>query len=245
MGLFVIPAAIIGPSKTISLYGDWGRHFLQPALVEGTDSTRSVELLGMTATDNQSIQGVLHNILNLDRSTRPKTGSICIKVSHWLIGGLLTWLTLFVAKRSQLKEPFREALTLCGLLVPMLLISPVCHLHYFVLLLPVVMTLIASHLTFGQRVRPALKGALVLVFFTGLLPRIPGLEYSRDIGLASVGALALWAATLIELSGEAVLRIRLPGIDKARRMWGRRKMITIHEAGQHPRMVEQQRRKAS
>lgn len=245
LGLLIVPSAIIGPARTMSLYGDWGRHFLQPVLGESDDTARNRELLGATATDNQSIQGVLHNVSNLDRATRPKTAAIGTKIGHWLIGGLMTLVTLFIAQRSQLKEPYREALTLSGLIVPMMLISPVCHLHYFVLLLPVIMTVIACHLNFGQRVRPALKGVLVLVFFTGLLPRIPGLEYSRDIGLASLGALVLWIAALIELSGEAVMKIRLPGIDRARRMWGRRKMVIVHEAGERPRMIEQQKRRAS
>lgn len=241
-GLLVLPSAIIGPSRTIALYGDWGRHFLKPAIGQGEDTARNRELLGATATDNQSIQGILHNSLNLDRSTRPKTAAVITKITHWVVGALLTLVTLYVASRSKLKEPYREALTLSSLIVCMLLVSPVSHLHYFVWLLPIIMTVVACHLTFGQRVRPALVGVLVLVFFTGLLPRIPGLEYSRDIGLASFGAVALWAAALIELSGEAVIKVRLPGIDRARRFWGRRKMVTIHEAGERPRMMEQRRR---
>jgi hypothetical protein len=244
LGLIVIPSAIIGPSRTVTLYRNWGRHFIQPALVASDDSPRNREILGATATDNQSLQGIIHNTWNLDRTTRPTTIAVLTKIVHWFIGGLMTIYTLVIAARSELKNPIKEVLSLGALIVPMLLISPVTHLHYFVWLLPVVMAVIASHLAYGQRVRPALLGVLWLVFVTGLLPRIPGLHYARDIGLASIGAIGLWAACLIELSGEAKLKIRLPGIEKARKMFRRRKWVTVHHANSRPRQMEP-RRKAS
>lgn len=218
IGLFVVPAAVIGPGPTWSAYKQWVGQIVHPAVVDGTTGTRGGELLNMTGTDNQSIQGMLHNWRHLDRATRPITADPSTRMAHWLIGALMTVVTVGVGARSKLKEPHREALAISALIVPMLLISPVCHLHYFVLLLPLIVALIGSHMANGRRVRPALMATLVCVFFIGVFVRLPGCEYLRDIGLMSMGATALWAAALIELSGEAKLKVKLPGRDYVREL---------------------------
>jgi len=243
VSLALIPAAVVGSSRTVELYHDWIRQVARPGLTEDVGNDRSHELLGMTATDNQSIGGTLHNLLNIDRATRPKVAAASTRVIHWFLGALLTAVTLVTARRSMVRQPYREALTLGAFSVPMLLICPVCHLHYFVLLLPLCVALVATHLAHGQRVRPALMAVLILNFFTSLFPRLPGLEYSRDIGLASFGALALWAAALIELNGEAILRVRLPGYRKARAFWSRKRMVTVHDVGDGTRTVTTPRRR--
>ncbi len=245
IGLFALPAAVIGPTRTAQLYGEWANLILHPAVSEGTESDRGKELLGMTATDNQSFQGAIHNIRHLERATRPTTADASTRILHVFLGGLLTIVTLVAGSRSNLKEPQREALALTGLFVPMLLSSPVCHLHYFVLLIPLVVSLIAAHLVNGQRVRPALAGALVIVFFTQLLPRIPGLEAARDVGLAAFGALLLWAAAIMELSGEGKLKLRLPGYRKAMLMYRGYKTVTVHDPGVRPKTTTPSRRLAS
>ena len=197
----------------------------------------------MTATDNQSFQGTIHNMRHLDRATRPVTADPSTRILHIIFAAVLTLITLAAGSRSDLKEPQRQALAITGLFVPMLLSSPVCHLHYFVLLMPLVVALIAAHLVNGHRVRPSLAGTLIIVFFTQLLPRIPGLEIARDVGVAAFGALLLWAASIIEL-GEGKLKIRLPGYRKAMLMYRGYKTVTIHEPGMRPKVNEPSRRLA-
>lgn len=243
MGLFVVPAAVVGPARTAHLYVEWADLILHPMVIDGAESDRGQELLGMTATDNQSFQGVVHNMRYADRATRPVTADASTRILHVLFAGLMTIVTLVAGSRSDLKEPQRGALALTGLFVPMLLSSPVCHLHYFVLLMPLVVALLAAHLVNGHRVRPALAGTLVIVFFTQLLPRIPGLETARDIGVASFGALLLWAASIIELN-EGKLKLRLPGYRKAMLMYRGYKTVTVHEPGMRPKTTEPSRRLA-
>lgn len=245
IGLVVVPAAIVGPARTWQLNGEWVRQIMQPAFSDGAASDRGGELLSMIGTDNNSFQGVIHGIRHLDRTTRPGTADFSTQVTHLFLAAVFTIITLVAGSRSNLKEPQREALVITGLFVPMLLSSPVCHLHYFVLLMPLIVALIAAHLVNGQRVRPALAGTLVVVFFTQLLPRLPGLEIARDVGIAALGAVLLWMAAIIELSGEGKLKIRLPGYRKAMRLYRGYKTVTIHEPGSRPKTTSPSRRLAS
>lgn len=240
LGLLVIPSAIIGPGRTVTAYHHWVDQLIHPALADETGSARARELLDMTATDNQAFQGMIHNWTHLDRATRPRVGDPVSKVAHWLLFALMVVVTLVVGKRSEMKEPHREAVTFAALIVPMLLGSPVCHLHYFVLLMPLIIALTAGHIANGGRVRPALASVLIINFFTSLLPRLPGCEYLRDVGLASLGAIALWTAAMIELGGESATRIRLPGYRKALEMARRglrRRRLTSQTAGQRMRVI--------
>ncbi|MFL5329545.1 MAG: glycosyltransferase family 87 protein [Gemmataceae bacterium] len=236
LGLMILPAAMIGPQRTFTAYKQMTNRILHPALLDGPAGERDHELLGMTATDNQSIQGTIHNIRHFDRTTRPTIADPTTRVIHWLIGGLLTIVTVVVGARSTLKEPHREALAISALIVPMLLISPVCHMHYFVLLLPLIVALIGSHLANSQRVRPGLTALLAVNFLTAMFPRLPGCESLRDVGLMSLGALGLWFAALVELGGEAVQKIRLPGVDYAKEV--KRKWAAQHSGHVRPPQVD-------
>ncbi|MBX7104806.1 MAG: DUF2029 domain-containing protein [Gemmataceae bacterium] len=244
-GLFILPCAVVGPRRTTELYQSWVGSIVHPAASGETDGDRGRELLSMTATDNQSFQGMFHNWFNLDRATRPKTASPVTRIAHVLAALLMTVVTLVAGKRSQMKNPQREALAITALFIPMLLASPVCHLHYFELLLPPIVAVVAAHLVNGQRVRPALAGGLIIVFATQLLPRIPGLEVARDIGVAAWGAMIVWVAAFIELSGEAKLKVKLPGARSGRSRWWGGKVVTIHEAGTRPTTIDVPRRRAS
>lgn len=244
VGLFLLPSAVVGPRRTVELYGSWIDKIIHPAASGETTTDRGRELLSMIATDNQSFQGMFHNWGNLDRATRPTTASPATRIAHVLCTLLMTVITLAAGHRSRMKDPQREAVAITALFIPMLLASPVCHLHYFVLLLPPIVAIVAGHLVNGQRVRPALAGGLILVFITQLLPRIPGLEIARDVGLASLGAMIVWASAIIELSGEAMLKVKLPGSRGPRSRWWPRKIVTVHQAGERPTIVENPRRRA-
>ena len=78
----------------------------------------------------------------------------------------------------------------------MILTSPVCHTHYFVLSLPLVMGLLAWAWERWPpaRVRWALVVLLVLQVVGNTLPLLPTLEVCKDAGLALYTALALWLA---------------------------------------------------
>jgi hypothetical protein len=143
---------------------------------------------------------MIHNIRYLDRATRPRVPSATSRQLHWLGGGCLLLLTLLAAG-MRANHGAALVIFLGALIFTMLFLSPVCHLHYYCLLIPLVMGLLAAAWERPQRGR-WLMPLLVVNFMTGLLPVIPGLEVLRDIGLASFGALALWAAGCIVLWSE-------------------------------------------
>src|SRR5262249_39625217 len=113
------------------------------ALGAGADPSRARELIEVTATDSQSIQAALHNTLYPDPATRPGHPAAWVRAVHWLAGGLLTLLTLAAARRRW-GDGQAAVIAFGALVTVMLLLSPVCHLHYFCLLVPLVMGLLAA-----------------------------------------------------------------------------------------------------
>ncbi len=176
---------------------------LRPALAEGEDQSRTKELINVTSTDSQSFLATIHNTIHLDRNTRPAQASAGVRHAHWTISGLLTLLTLLAARRRLADDGAATVLFLGALVILMLLSSPVCHIHYFTLSLPLVMGLIVASWEqqrtgeVGVRRGMALKLLLSAHVIVTVLPRIPGLEVLRDVGLAMYAALVLWAVACI------------------------------------------------
>lgn len=195
--LGVIPAAVFGPGRTVAYYREWKDVLLQPALTEGGDQTRANELTNVTATDSQSFLAILHNALHPDRVTRPANATPAVRLTHWGLGGVLTLLTPWAAGWRREEGP-RKAVFIGSLVILMLLLSPVCHLHYFVLaLLPMTGLLAATWETPGRPEAPLLsRGAKLLLLAYAVahtLPRLPGLQPLRDSGLAMQAAVVVWA----------------------------------------------------
>ena len=81
----------------------------------------------------------------------------------------------------------------------MVLISPVCHLAYFVLEMPLIMAVVDKE-WIPALTRPDSRGQVCLlaalfvgVFMADLLTHIPGLDILRDLGLSMYAALVWWA----------------------------------------------------
>jgi hypothetical protein len=201
LGFVGVPTLVFGPARTADYYQEYARELLGPALGQGPSTTRAREIIDMTANDSQSLQAAIHNTLNLDRATRPATPAPVVRRAHWLAGGLLTLLTLLAAGVPVTDRGSTTAVWAGALMVNMLLLSPVCHLHYFCLALPLVMGLLAS--SWEQAPEPRLGASLMLLlagyFVTLTLPNLQGLEVVRDLAGAMYGALALWAAGCILL----------------------------------------------
>jgi alpha-1,2-mannosyltransferase len=202
LGLAVVPAAVFGWPRTVQYYVEYDRKVLRPGLGDAGEQARAQELTDTVATDSQSLVAMLHNTLHPDRATRPRNASPEVRRLHWLIGAALLLLTLLAPVGRTRLASGRDGVVFLGLLLfNMLLLSPVCHLHYFSLLLPLAAGLTAAwwerQLPRGwQQLFPAL---LLLQAITGLLPTIPGLEVLRDLGLATYGAFPLWLAGCVLL----------------------------------------------
>lgn len=209
-GLAIIPAAVFGWPRTIQYYVEYDRKVLRPGLGDTTDQARAQELTDTVSTDSQSLVAMLHNTIHLDRATRPRNASPGLRRYHWLGGLLFLSVTLLAAGRGRrLDAPLGGVIFLGVLLFNMLLLSPVCHIHYFCLLLPLVLGLLAAW--WQQSLTPAWQRAvpalLVLHAATNLLPVIPGLEVIRDVGLATYGALPLWLAGCAFLASSSVAEL--------------------------------------
>ncbi|HKD66369.1 MAG TPA: glycosyltransferase 87 family protein [Candidatus Binataceae bacterium] len=205
LGLAVIPAAYFGPGKAFSYAREWNHVLIEPALFGGSDLSRAGELLDINATDSQSFVALVHRWYNLDESVtmprrlRSRPLEPWAKPAHWLVAIILTAVTLLAARWRLRGSPLAEALFLGGLAIIMVLASPVSHLHYLALAVPSAMGLVMA--ARGDAVYP--RGGWLWFFaaaaLCGLLAVLPGLEVLRDLGLAAVGALALWCAGSIEM----------------------------------------------
>jgi alpha-1,2-mannosyltransferase len=195
--LFVLPTAFLGPGRTVELYRQQFDVLVRPGLGLGGDSARDKELIETTATDSQSFLTVLHNSIYPDRTRRPNVASAGVRRAHWLLGAAFTALTLAAARRP-LAGP-KVPLFLGALSLVMILTSPVSHTHYFAMLLPVAMGLLAWDWEEGDgttRLRPWLIALFALQVVGQVLPLLPfrWAEVLKDGGLAACTGLTLWLA---------------------------------------------------
>jgi hypothetical protein len=119
------------------------------------------------------------------------------KLGHVGIGALLTIVTLFSAGRfGQAREPLYEAMFLGLLITISLPLAPVCHPHYFMLMLPLVAAVLANFL--GPKGRPKITPGWVALFamlpLSHIITAMPGGQIFRDIGVVTWVAIAFWAA---------------------------------------------------
>jgi hypothetical protein len=199
VGLVLIPLAVLGPSRTVDCYRKLTTVLIAPGLGVGGDQSRAEELTNVTATDSQSVLAVLHNTLHPDWTKRPAKASPAVRLASYVVCGAMTLLTLLAAGRRRSDDA--TAVVLCwGLLtLDMLLLSPVCHLHYFSLSVLVVAGLFEAHWQRQSTLAPG-PGLWVLLAFgvvANLLPHLPAMNKLRDGGLAMYAALALWLTGIV------------------------------------------------
>jgi alpha-1,2-mannosyltransferase len=218
-GLVLIPALVFGPTRTWNYFQEWDRALRAPALAAGTDQSRAKELIEVTATDSQSFLAMIHNTLHLDRNARPHQASARVKAVSWIVSLVLTALTLLIAGQSRQRSAPQEVILLGSLFLMMVLTSPVGHLHYFSLLLPLVMGMLAFiwQTPRSRRVEFGWRVFFGLVVVAMIIPHLPGMELTRDIGLASYGALSLWLGALLLMRAQQSpdASVALPGLPEA------------------------------
>jgi hypothetical protein len=200
-GLFLVPALVWGPVGAWESCERLGDVLLRPAVSGGGDQTRSRELTSATgAADNQSVQAVLHRLRHPDPVTRSAQPEPSTRLAHWLSGAALTALTLAAAWRRRLAGA-ALVIWLGALTVVMALLSPVCHLHYFCLALPLGTGLLAAAWERGGGFHnPVLLSTgftVYAVLYAVVL--LPGdfLTTVREGGLMALATLALWLTGLV------------------------------------------------
>ncbi|MEI7436885.1 MAG: glycosyltransferase family 87 protein [bacterium] len=213
LGLIVIPALAIGPARTVALYQEWVHVLLLPGLGASADDTRDRELTEMNSTDNQSLLAFFHNWSNYGRTLEERgshpaapAARVAVAVSGALLLAAACW-----AARWRRHENARASYGFAGLLTGiMLLLSPVTHSFYLVLLIPLLMTLVDFCL--DNRATPRLQlmlAAILGVFWVvdltiRLVPR-DGVVWS--MGLPVLCVLMLLAAGAWLLRGDTAERV--------------------------------------
>jgi hypothetical protein len=197
LGLWLIPALVLGPGRTSELYATQFEVLVKPALGLGTDTSRGTELLDAGGTVNQSFQMVLHLTLHYGEATPPPQPAAWVRGVHWLLVAALTALVLLRQGRA-VDLDGRGTVGLVGLLgVIMVLASPVCHLHYFTLVVPLALVVLDQLL--DGRAHWSCWVALLLppAGYTAFM--VPGLASLRDLGLPLYATMALWLAGWVTL----------------------------------------------
>jgi hypothetical protein len=209
VGLLLIPSIVLGPPRTLASYRKQAEVLLGPALALNEDPSRARELLDVNASDSQSIQSVLTKTLYLEPSERPAHPPAWVRSFHWLLGSGLTLLTLAAAWRRSTDSGPAAVLLVGALTLMMLLVSPVCHTHYFCLSILLVMGLLAATWNRAGKVRfPSwLLLLLGLELVGNTLPLLPAFEVLKDVGLAAYSNLALWLAACVTLRRLPVPRV--------------------------------------
>jgi hypothetical protein len=208
--LAVLPLVTLGPKRTAELYHCWIEVLAKPALGHGTDTSRLKELTGMGSTDNQSLLATIHNWSHhsLSRAERPAEATPWERNAVYAVGALMIIATICVIGFRRTDSP-HELLAIAGLLVGIaLIVSPIVHNFYYLLMLPLVAALIDLGLPQGSRPKVNWKFLLpVIVFMLGdLLARLPGIgRMLRDNGITTVSLLWLLATGAIFLAGQAKL----------------------------------------
>jgi hypothetical protein len=202
--LVVLPFLVWGPAESIDVYQDWANTLLGPAFGMSEDKSREDELLGKGLTDNQSLKSAPFNVLHPNINERPTKLPAWAEWNHRIAGLLLTAITLAAGFRSGFRSDWSQVALLGSLIFLMCVLSPVCHLHYFTYMLPLVMALLAQRWEFRRDLDmgPLLVVLLSLMFFANLLPQLPRMELVlRDVGLPLYVGLGIWFLAMRRLWG--------------------------------------------
>lgn len=199
VGLVVVPGMVFGPAKTVTHYETYGRVFFGPLLKLNEDASRRTEMLGgVNATESVSVRNALHNWTYPDRAQRPLDMQTGGQIAFILIGVAMTFATLWPGSGTTLR------VTYCfgSLIVLMAILSPVCHTHYLVFAVPIVMGLLAGVWQNQPTLRvPWLLTAVFIAFnVTLVLAYLPDREeILRDRCAALFPTLFFWAIPIVHL----------------------------------------------
>ncbi len=199
--LLVLPVITMGPIRSAGLYKDWVQVLVKPALGQGTDKSLIHELTGMQSTDNQSLLAFIHNWRYHDqlREQRPAVAAPAERFAVYATGALLL-LGLFFVLGIRHNDSPQALLIIAGLLIGLaLIVNPVAHNYYYLLLLPLVVSLL--HRALENKTRRKIHIALTVFTLTDLAARVPRIgPVLRDDGfplLSLVCLLGLGTAVLL------------------------------------------------
>jgi hypothetical protein len=198
-GVVVLPVLVLGPDRTWGATETFVNQTILPGLTQKPGAL-SRELTDMTGTDNQSVRAIVHAAVNWGTTPPPAEASAGTKLAHAVVAAVLIVCT-FVGARRVADPRYRTLFLLSGLVIVCVAVTPVNHLHYMVLALPAVVGLVYwdAERRGALRWGPAMVAVVTLHVLSGVYPRIPqlpGYQAARDLGVAMMGTLVVWAAVL-------------------------------------------------
>ena len=135
VGLGVIPALAVGPNAAIAQSRTFLNAVVLPGVGTGSDRSRAHELTDVTTTSSQSVESVIHYLAYPDPVNRPI--ALATSTAHQPLvdrgcnaGGRV------LARWSSAGDAFKRSGLHVALCVVMVVICPVCHLHYFIFAIP-------------------------------------------------------------------------------------------------------------
>ncbi len=233
MGAFlfgVLPVAVWGVDGAVRNNLRIVETVLKPGTTGGGDQTRAKELTDTTATDSQTFQAVIHAIRHPDPATRPAKADRETRLAHWGIGGLLTLITAVVGWRRLGPEPGDQLVFLGCLCVLMLLLTPVSHMHYYAMAMPIVCGLWLRSMAKRPGAigaDPVTLGVLVLWGFATAIPLFPwGItSFLREAGAGVFATVGLWGFALLTIATRIPRKGEAPRFLALRRILGPRARI--------------------
>lgn len=204
--MVAFPAIVLGPERMAEVNQSFVRSMLLPQLGLNTPDANMVDKVDelQRATGNQSFMAVIHGTRHLQAVLReskiPPTSAE--RLAHAALSAFVTLVTLVAIVRALrrnraagIAHPTRDdLLAIATLATAMLPISPVCHNHYFALHMPLVAALIARQMDRQTHVDLNVRAwALIAIYvLAGILPRLPGLDALRPLGMSMYAGLGLW-----------------------------------------------------
>ena len=205
LGLGLIPVLAFGPERTVTHYETYGRVFFGPFLKLSEDDSRKEEILGgVNATESVGVRNALHNWMHPDPNHRPAELTFPAKLTYLLLGIAMTFVTLW--PRSD--RALRVAQGFGALILLMAIFSPVCHSHYLLFCVPLVMSLLAN--AWKDRADVHVPWPLVTTFtlftVTMAIAYLPGMEILKDRCASLFATLPMWGIPIWQLWREANTR---------------------------------------
>jgi hypothetical protein len=210
LALAVLPAVTLGTRRTVELYHNWTEVLAKPALGQGADTSRATELINMNGTDNQSLLAFLHNwrYHDVQGGQRPAQAAPAARTAVYWVGGLML-VGIGVAAGLRRQDSPRQLVILIGLLTGLaLVVNPIVHNFYYLLLLPLVAALMDRRMENPTKGGGIGKFPMVVVVFmvVDLLARLPTVGgYLRDLGLPLLSLVAMMGAGAILLRKPAAM----------------------------------------
>lgn len=194
--LAIVPGLAWGPVCMRDANVKMVKVVLGPVFSQDADQTRSKELHGLTATDNQSVQAAVQAWLHPDRESRPARAEHAATLAHLAIAGCVILFTLSVGYFRAGDDPAGQLVLFGCFAVAMVIATPVSHMHYYAFAFPLVAGLWHRHKS-SRTVRAVLLAWAALT----CVPLFPGEVFVRlrECGLGMGATLALWVAGISTL----------------------------------------------